>query len=372
MKISKRNFLIKTAKGIACFCAFPLNIKAMENNKYSNYKYKKEANYYRKTPRGVLCQLCPHACKISNNTLGLCKTRYAENNKLYTLAFNNPCSVAVDPIEKKPFYHFYPSQNILSIGTAGCNFACLNCQNYEISQTSPVNIQNYDITPQQLIETAKKQNCKMIAYTYNEPIVYFEYMLECAKLAKKEGLKNVIVSAGYINPKPLNELIPYIDAANIDLKSFDNNIYIELNGGTLEPVLNTIKTLKENNIWLEITNLIIPTYTDNLEMIKKMCIWLKDNGLANTPLHFSRFFPAYKLNNVLPTKISTLENAKTIANEVGIKYVYVGNVSDVKSNSTFCQKCNKVLIERNRFLITKNNIENGECKFCSTKISGCF
>ncbi|MCD4682394.1 MAG: AmmeMemoRadiSam system radical SAM enzyme, partial [Bacteroidales bacterium] len=258
-----------------------------------------------------------------------------------------------------------------SIATAGCNLACLNCQNWEISQTSPKKTRNYDLPPEKVVEEAIQNKCKSIAYTYSDPVAYYEYALDTAKIAKQEGIKNVVVSAGYIHEKPLREWCKYIDAANIDLKSFSNEIYEMLNAGTLEPVLNTLKILKEENVWLEITNLIVPDWTDDMELIKKMCDWLANNGFENTPLHFSRFHPQYKLTNLPATPSSVLNKARDIAHNAGLNYVYIGNVPGIDATNTYCPDCKKLIIERKGYHITTKKVNSsGNCEFCKAPISG--
>ncbi len=331
-----------------------------------------EAQFYTVNSDIVECTLCPHHCKLKNGQSGICKTRQAIDGKLFTLAYGNPCSLNIDPIEKKPLYHFYPASKSFSIATAGCNLGCLNCQNSSISQVSPAEISSYNLSPLEIVEQAVKYKASSISYTYTDPVVYYEYALECSKIARERNIKNVIVSAGYINEEPLRELCKYIDAANIDLKVFDNEVYRKLNKATLAPVLNTLKTLKENNIWLEITNLIIPQWTDNLDTIKRMCNWLLENGFDETPIHFSRFYPQNKLSNVSPTPVATLEKVFAIAKDSGLKYVYLGNVTGSNGENTYCHICNKLLVERNGYLIARNNIRNGACMFCGTLISGRF
>ncbi len=288
---------------------------------------KKKTKYYEKLNNGkVECTLCPHQCELSNGQTGICNARKNINGELESLTYGKPVAIHIDPIEKKPLYHFLPGSTTLSFGTAGCNFHCKNCQNSSISQASPDSIGFNAATPEQIVATAIKNNCKSISYTYTEPTVFYEFMLETAKLAHEKGLKNVMVSNGYINPEPLKELIPYLDAANIDLKCFNDSLYRKITTGNLQPVLNTLTTLKNSNVWLEITNLIIPGYTDDLKMIEEMCDWLVANGFQEVPLHFSRFFPSYKMQDIEPTPIETVEKAAQIAKSKGIKYVYLGNV----------------------------------------------
>lgn len=334
------------------------------------WKWSKEAYYYIQTPRGVKCKLCPNNCDIKLGEISICRNRTNYQGKLYSIAYGNPCSVHVDPIEKKPLFHFLPTSKSYSIAAAGCNLACLNCQNWAISQSGPRETKNYDLMPSKVVEQCIDNNCKSIAYTYSEPISFYEYTYDTAKLARLKGIKNVLVTAGYINETPLRNLCKYIDAANVDLKSFKDSIYIKLNGGTLEPVLNTLKVLKEENVWLEITNLIVPSWTDDFDMIKEMCDWLYNNDLYEYPLHFSRFSPMYKLTQLPSTPTSTMEKARKIALDAGIKYVYIGNVPGHSAQNTYCAKCKKIIIERRGYRIINNHIKESCCKFCGEKISG--
>ncbi len=330
-----------------------------------------EAKYYEVLDDNkVRCTLCPHYCIIRDGRLGICKTRQNIKGKLYTIAFGNPCAVHVDPIEKKPLQHFLPGTLAFSISTAGCNLNCKNCQNWEISQVSPLEIPSYYLPPEEVVKKAIETNSKSIAYTYTDPVAFYEYTLETAKLARKAGIKNVFISAGFINEEPLRELAPFLDAANIDLKSFDDNIYKKLNAGRLQPVLNTLKILKEHDVWIEITNLLIPGWTDDLKMIEKMCNWLVENGFDKYPLHFSRFTPMYKLSDIQPTPVKTLEKARKIALKAGMKYVFIGNVWGHEAEHTYCPKCGKPVIKRVGFNVTEINLADGKCKFCGEPIDG--
>jgi pyruvate formate lyase activating enzyme len=330
----------------------------------------KEALYYHTKNNIAYCDLCPNVCVIKPFGRGICKNKINIDGKLFTLAFGNPCSAHLDPVEKKPLFHFFPKTEVFSIATGGCNFACLNCQNYSISQIGADQAANYNLSPEKIVETCIASNCSAIAFTYTEPTVFYEYMLEIAKDAKKKGLKNILISNGYINKEPLEELSEFIDAANIDLKCFDDHIYKKLNKCSLQPVLDTLLTLKKNNIWLEITNLIIPDWTDDIEMIKKMCKWLAKNKLDDCPLHFSRFSPTYKLNNTDSTSNRILEEARKIAIDAGLKYVYIGNIFGSKAENTYCPKCSKIIIERKGYNILKNNIFENKCPFCGETIAG--
>ena len=286
-----------------------------------------ECRYYRTLEGGwVECQLCPHHCRIANGKAGICKSRHNMDGVLVSEVYGKPCSLAVDPVEKKPLYHFHPGTMCLSIACTGCNFRCLNCQNHEISQVSPSDVGHYDLLPSEVVALCKEHHCPGIAYTYTEPLTYIEYVTDTARLAHENGLWNILVTAGYVCQEPLKELLPYLDAANIDLKSFSDSIYQRVSGGHLQPVLDTILTIRDAGVWVELTNLIIPGINDDMQMIRRMCRWMVDNDLADNPLHFSCFFPRFKMRDVPMTPIHTLKDAKRIAVEEGIKNVYLGNI----------------------------------------------
>ena len=327
----------------------------------------KEALFYKRKDSKIQCTLCPKICIIPESKIGFCSVRKNIKNKLYSLVYAKPVSVAIDPIEKKPLYHFLPNSTSLSIGTIGCNLECKQCQNWEIARAEPNNIPNQQMSPEEVVQKALESNCKSISYTYNDPIVFYEYVLDTAKLARKNKLKNIIVSNGFINEEPLKKWCRYIDAANIDLKGSDK-FYKSTTTGWIEPVHNTLKILKKNNIWLEITNLIIPTLNDKENDIKDLCNWIKENIGSSTPLHFSAFHPCYKLLNLGRTPPATLIKAKAMAKEVGIDYVYIGNIK-TEQNNTYCHKCNKLLIERDYFQIQQNNLKNNKCT-CKVTIPG--
>lgn len=286
-----------------------------------------ECRYYQRLGEGrVECLLCPHHCKMANGKTGMCRSRRNKDGVLVSEVYGKPCSLAIDPIEKKPLYHFHPGTKCLSIACTGCNFRCLNCQNHEISQVSPADVGHYDLSPSQIVELSLEHHCPGIAYTYTEPLTYLEYIVDTARLAHEKGLWNILVTAGYVCQEPLADLLPYLDAANIDLKSFNDDIYQKISGGHLQPVLDTILTMQKAGVWVELTNLIIPGVNDDMTLIRQMCRWIVMNGLAENPLHFSRFFPRYKMQEVPPTPIHILKEAKQVAEEEGIKYVYLGNV----------------------------------------------
>ncbi|PIP54306.1 MAG: AmmeMemoRadiSam system radical SAM enzyme [Bacteroidetes bacterium CG23_combo_of_CG06-09_8_20_14_all_32_9] len=328
------------------------------------------ALYWELTQDGIKCRLCPHECLIKKEKIGICKTRVNVENKLFTKAFGNICSISIDPIEKKPLFHFSPSSETFSIAIGGCTFRCLNCQNYSISQKDPESVEQYYLSPEQIVTKAIKNNCNSISYTYSEPVAFFEFMLETANIARSKGINNIMVSNGYINHKPLAELSQYLDAANIDLKTFDNTIYKKISGGSLQPVLDTLIMLHEKGVWLEITYLIIPEWSDNLNSIREMCNWLFANNFSDVPLHFSRFFPTYKLDDLPPTPVEILVKAMEIAKQEGIKYVYFGNVREQNGENTYCYNCKELLIKRTGFNVLENHISNGKCNYCNSIVPG--
>ena len=286
-----------------------------------------ECRYYRKLEGGgVECQLCPHHCHITDGKTGICRSRRNDGGVLMSEVYGKPCALAIDPIEKKPLYHFHPGTTCLSLACTGCNFRCLNCQNHDISQVAPDAVNHYELSPEEVVALCKKHKCPGIAYTYTEPLTYIEYIIDTARLAHEAGLWNILVTAGYVCQEPLADLLPYLDAANIDLKSFSDDIYMKVSGGHLQPVLDTILAMHEAGVWVELTNLVIPGINDDLDMIRQMCRWIADNGMAEQPLHFSRFFPRFKMQDIPPTSIETLKAAKRIAEKEGIKHVYLGNV----------------------------------------------
>jgi pyruvate formate lyase activating enzyme len=327
----------------------------------------KEAKYYT-TYEGdkVKCELCPRACVIKNGNAGICRGRMNKNGKLYATTYGECCSVAMDPIEKKPLYHFYPAQPILSIGTIGCNLKCCFCQNWQISQST---VSTRYISPEEIVDYARTHNSIGIAYTYNEPFVWYEYVLDTAKLIKSAGLKNVLVTNGFVNKAPLLELLPYIDAMNIDVKSIDDTFYKHTCGnGSLEPVLNTVKLAREHNCWIELTNLVIPGLNDKEEQIVKLIDWIIQELGDDIPVHFSRYFPHYKLDTPA-TPLAILQRIYEYAS-TRIKYVYIGNAWELEKDDTLCPECKNVIIRRMGYTVSTRNLKDGRCINCNTYISG--
>ena len=334
----------------------------------------KEAMFYEKLDKmRVQCHLCPNNCIILHGKRGNCRVRENRAGTLYSLVYGLPCTVAVDPIEKKPLFHFLPGTESYSIATPGCNLHCKWCQNWQISQRGPDEVPCFSMSPEQVVANALKNNCKSISYTYVEPSIFYEYVLDTAKLARKAGLKNIMVTNGYINQAPLKKLYEYIDAANVDVKGFTEEFYREYCGGKLKPILEAIKTMKKMGVWLELTTLVVPTLNDSEEILKQECAWIKKNVGDRVPLHISRFFPYYKMAHLPPTPPETLLKAYNIAKDAGLKYVYVGNIDMPGTEDTLCPKCKKPVIRRSSFFtVTENKVKEGKCSYCKSKIDGVF
>jgi len=354
----------------------------------------KEASHYLKLGRNVQCKMCPNNCLLEPGDRSHCRNRVNRDGTLYTMAYGNPCTFHVDPIEKKPLFHFLPGSKSFSLATSGCVFRCLNCQNWEISQKRPEEtkdprgpafrlrpplpaaitleeMRRLSLFPEDVVAVTQALGCPSISYTYSEPTAYYEYAYDTCKLARERKVRNVWVTCGSIEERPLREILPYVDAAHVDLKGFDDEIYRQLNSGKLQPILNTLKTYKSLGVWFEIINLVVPTYTDDLEMIKRMCGWLVDNLGPDQPLHFSRFQPQHKLTHLPPTPVETLVRARAVAVSAGLRYVYIGNVRGVAdSETTFCPNCKKPVVERDIFAVTALNLDGGKCRACGTKIAG--
>jgi pyruvate formate lyase activating enzyme len=329
---------------------------------------KKEAILYEKLDSVLNCHICNRNCIISNGKTGFCGMRQNDNGTMYSLNYASASSVAVDPIEKKPLFHFYPGSLSFSLGSVGCNFRCPYCQNWTISQADLDEIGTRDIPPDAAIQMAKENICQSISWTYNEPTMWFEYTYDSAKLARKAGLKTVYVTNGYMSEESLDLIAPYLDAANVDLKGMSDKFYQELCQARLEPVLENIQTMHDEGIHIEVTNLVIPGYNDSDEDLKALVEFVADVGVE-IPLHFTRFYPHYKMNQVPPTPVETLEKAQKMAMEAGIKYVYVGNVPGSDGENTRCPECGELLIKRDGFSIGSNNLKKDKkCPECRAKI----
>ena len=327
----------------------------------------KEAMFYQILDRNkIRCNLCHHRCVISKGKRGICQVRENRNGVLYSLVYGKIVSSNIDPIEKKPLFHFYPESTAYSIATVGCNFHCLHCQNWEISQVKN-EIVGKEITPDNIVQNAINNGCQSIAYTYTEPTIFFEYAYDIAKIAHRKGLKNLFITNGYITEEALKEISSYLDATNIDLKSMDDSFYRKVCGAKLQPVLDNIKLYHDLGIWVEVTTLIIPSYNDDSDELKRIAEFITDID-ACIPWHVTGFYPAYKLNDISSTSVETLRKAVKIGRKAGLEYVYQGNIN--QGENTYCPECKELLIKRDNFSTTINNIENEFCPYCGKHIAG--
>ena len=318
----------------------------------------------------VQCTLCPHQCIIADGERGRCRVRENREGRLYSMVYGNPCAVHVDPIEKKPFYHFLPMAAAFSLATAGCNLRCKYCQNWSISQVPPERTHNADLPPDAVVRQARKHGAPVVAYTYSEPIVFYEYVLDTARRAREAGLYNVVISAGFINPEPLRALCQVVDAIKIDLKGYDETFYRQVCEGQLGPVLEAIKTIYQSGTHLEVVNLVVPTLNDDRDQLRALACWVAHDLGPDVPLHFSRFHPQYKLTRLPPTPYETLDRCYQIARAEGLHYVYVGNLPGIPTQNTRCPKCGKEIIRRQNFRILANHVKQGRCEFCRQAIPG--
>ncbi|MBN1825561.1 MAG: AmmeMemoRadiSam system radical SAM enzyme [Candidatus Eisenbacteria bacterium] len=326
---------------------------------------------YRHTSRAVKCFLCANECDIPDGARGLCRARENVGGVLKTLVYGRPAAIHVDPIEKKPFYHFLPGTTAFSIGTAGCPLRCEFCQNWELSSAAPEEIEGEEVTPGAIVRAALRRGAPTIAFTYNEPTVFFEYLADISREGRKEGLRHVLVSSGYMNPEPLEEMCGFLDAIKIDLKGYDEEFYRKVCGGELGPVLRSIRGAARRGVHLEIVNLVVPTLNDSPERLRELCRWVAGETGPDTPVHFTRFHPDYRMLNLPPTPVSTLERAWEIAREEGLRYPYVGNVPDHPGNNTYCPSCGGKAIERIGFHTIGVRVdEEGRCAACGAPIAG--
>ena len=331
----------------------------------------KEAMFYRRLKNNLVqCEICPRKCTIPDGEKGFCRNKENRGGLLYSTVYGRPCTINITKPENAPLFHFLPGHNRLAIACVSCNLRCKYCQNWHISQTNIEKSEYYELTPEEVVEHALRKGAKSISFTYTEPIASYEYVYEISKLARENQLLTSIVSNGFINPTPFRKLLRVLDAVNIDLKSFSDEFYREVSSAWIDPVLKSLRIIKEEGVHLEIVNLIIPTLNDNRIMISKMCRWIVKNLGEDVPLHFTRFFPSYRLNHLPPTPVSTLEMAARIAQNEGLKYVYIGNVPGHRSNNTYCPDCGKLLVQRSHFSVIENNVVNGKCYSCGCKIPG--
>jgi len=381
--LTRRSFLMKSGAVAACaggaLAAYRwvrnrdtvLLSQAVANEADGAARFEREAMYYKKLDEDrVECEICPRACTVAPKERGYCGVRENVGGVYKTLVYGRACSVHVDPIEKKPLFHVLPGAKALSIATAGCNMECKFCQNWQISQFRPEQIRSEYLPPEQLVRHSKHEGIESIAFTYTEPVIFYEYMLDTATLAKEHGVKSVMISNGYIKEKPMAELCEHLSAVKIDLKAFTEKFYVESCSGELQPVLDTLKLLGKKKMWCEIVVLLVTTLNDSKDEITRMCTWIHGELGPDVPIHFSRFYPTYKVKNLPPTPISTLTRAWEIAREAGLNFAYVGNVPGHEGESTYCPDCKKIVVRRVGYRISQVGIENGTCKYCGRSIPG--
>jgi pyruvate formate lyase activating enzyme len=333
----------------------------------------KEALFYEKFQNHrVKCTLCPHYCRLSDKKIGICGVRQNQQGVLYSLVYEKAIATHVDPIEKKPLFHVYPGSRSYSLATVGCNFSCDFCQNHDISQMprDSGEIAGDTFTALQVMRSAQESRCKTIACTYTEPTVFFEYAYDIAKLASRTDIRTVFVTNGFINKEPLEYIAPYLAAANVDLKGWDETFYRKVVGGDLRGVLNALKIMKKLGIWVEITTLVVPGFVDDENDLREIALFIKNDLGPETPWHISRFYPRYKCLDLSVTSVETLRRAREIGIEVGLRYVYSGNVPGDVGENTFCYNCGELLIERYGFQIMKNKIQDSKCPKCAVVIDG--
>jgi len=361
--LTQTDLLPEALGGIQNACAFD----------YTKRLSEVEARYYVKREQGgIECHLCPRRCLVTDLERGYCGVRENRGDVYHTLVYGLPCSVNIDPIEKKPLYHFHPGTTAFSLATAGCNANCKFCQNWEISQTRPEQTDNIELPPKNIVDICKSRNVPTIAYTYSEPIIFYEYMYDTAVMGRERGVKSVMITGGYIEPEPLGDLLKTLDAVKVDLKAIREQYYRDIVSAELKPVLDALVQTKKSGVWLEIVYLVVPTLNDSEKEFVELARWIKTNLGTDTPIHFSRFHPQYLLKNLPPTPLTTLETAWNICRAEGLQYVYLGNVAGHEAESTFCPKCGKAVIARRGYRILQTNLKGNACTHCGHVIPGVF
>lgn len=352
-----RYWISADAEGVACAACHGPD----ENRTGSRYEH----------PRAVVkCRLCAQECMIEPGERGRCNARMNVKGELRSLVYGRPVSIHVDPIEKKPLYHFLPGSSALSLATSGCPLSCKFCQNWEISQARPEDIRAEFVPPEAVVGAAGNRKAPIIAFTYNEPTVFTEYLLDIAEAARNRDLRSVLISCGYMNPEPLADMCRALDAVKIDLKGFDPDFYRKVCGAELAPVLRTLKEIAARGVHLEIVNLVAPTLNDSEAMLTRLVEWVAGELGPDVPIHFTRFHPDYRMRNLPPTPVATLERAYDLAKSKGIRHPYVGNVPGHPGNHTYCPSCGKIVIQRTGFFVTAQNLDSGRCRYCRTPIAG--
>lgn len=329
------------------------------------------ARHYQKLEKkSVQCRLCPRNCFLKDGQTGYCRVRKNKGGELESLVYGRLVAANVDPIEKKPLYHFLPGTRSYSIATVGCSMRCVFCQNWDISQAEPSDFGTNYTAPEKVAAAAAAAGCASISYTYSEPAVFYEYMYDVSALSRGRGIRNVMVTSGHINTGPLAELCRVLDAANLDLKGFSDLSYRRMANTRLGPILEAVMVLRSEGVWLELGYLVIPTVNDGREEISDLCRWVADSLGPDVPLHFLRFFPQHKLSHLPPTPLAAMDTAYSIARRAGIRYVYLGNVPGHRANHTYCHRCGKLLVERKGYFVERNLIRDGRCPYCRQRIPG--
>ncbi len=374
MKCDRRRALALGAAGAAAVLHWPRRSQAAGANGPSPAADElpaREASWYKKLEEGrVECELCPQACKVADKERGMCGVRENRSGTYYTLVHSRVCAVHVDPIEKKPLFHVLPGEKAFSYSTAGCNVECKFCQNWEISQFRPEQVESYPLPPTDLVAAARRNGARLTAATYGEPVVFWEYVRDVALAANAAGLRPTVVSNGFIKERPLREVLPLLSAIKVDLKSFRDRFYREQVRGELEPVLKSLEVIREVGVWLEIVVLLVPTLNDSADEVRGLCSWVRKELGPDVPVHFTRFHPTYRLTNLPPTPVASLEQAWTIGREAGLNFVYLGNVPGHPGENTACPGCGEILIRRVGFRILANRLDDGSCPDCGLSIPG--
>ncbi len=355
----------------SCVGAWPSFALGAGSGPAEDSRFIVEAQFYEKLPyKKTKCKLCPRECVIDDRERSYCGVRENRGGTYYTLVHSRVATAHIDPIEKKPLFHFFPGTLAFSVATAGCNVNCKFCQNWDISQSRPEQVRNTYLPPKELAGLAQQNHCPAIAYTYSEPVVFYEYVRDAADAGHALGIKSVVISGGYIQQDPLKKLCQGVDAIKVDLKAFSEKYYKEVVNGELKPVLDALVTMRKLGIWSEIVYLVVPTLNDSDAEFRALAQWVKANLGAEVPLHFSRFYPQYLLKNLPPTPLETLERAKAIADAEGLHYVYLGNIPGHPAESTYCPKCRRVVIGRIGFTVQEMHVRKGKCEYCQQAIAG--
>ena len=335
-------------------------------------RFSRPAQFFSTRAGVVRCELCPHQCELGDDDRGFCRVRVVKKGRLHTLGYGNLCAMNVDPIEKKPLYHFLPQTPIVSVAMGGCNLRCRNCQNWEISQSRPEDVQRFEAFPERVVALAIERGAPSIAYTYTEPLVTWEYVRDTAQEARRRGIKNVLVTAGFVNEAPLRELSRVIDAVTLDVKAFRDRFYREVSGGRLNPVLRALQVLREEGVWIEVSFLMVPTLSDQAQEVGAFCRWVVEHLGEQTPMHILRFHPAHRLALLPPTPLDALLAARAAARSAGLVHVYLGNVPGADAARTVCPYDGQVLLEREGFRVLNNRLKDGACPSCGRKLAGVF